>query len=126
MIRLALAGIVYVRTDRLVYMYRRHAGALSFNWNGTFFIETVQEHLKMTDYFLRKAGMSEKARHYIQKRRTHDTVWVVISLLHRRELGKAWFYAREGIRTDWVWPLKFVSQAFYRLTHPGLRKIPNA
>ena len=126
MVRLALAGIVYVQTDRLIYQYRRHPGALTFNWNGTFFMEIVQEHLKMTDCFLSKVRMPEQARQYLQKMRTRDTVNVVISLLHRRAFDKAWFYMREGLRSDWGWPLKFLSRAFYRLTHPGLRKSPNA
>jgi glycosyltransferase involved in cell wall biosynthesis len=126
MVRLALAGIVYVRTDCMVYRYRRHAGALTFNWNGTFFMETVQEHLKMVDCFLKEGGTPKQARKYLRDMRTRDTVKAAISLLRRRAFGKAWFFAREGTQSDWSWPLKFVSQVFYRLAHFGSRKTSNA
>jgi glycosyltransferase involved in cell wall biosynthesis len=119
MIRLALAGMVYERIDRLVYRYRRHPGALTFNWNGTNFAEIAREHLKMTDGFLGRAGLPKKAGKYLKIRRTRDTVSTVISLLHRRMPGKAWFYVWEGLRTDWSWPFKLVSRAVYRLNHPG-------
>jgi hypothetical protein len=126
MIRLALAGIFYMQTSRILYHYRRHTGALTFNWNGTFFLEIVQEHLKMTDSFLKKSGVPEKARQFLRKLRTRDTINVVISLLHRRAFAKSWFYTREGLRSDWVWPLKFISRFFYRLIHSDLGKPSNA
>ena len=126
MIRLALAGTHYVQTDCILYQYRRHSGALTFNWKGTFFLEIVQEHLRMAECFLSKAGMPEKARQYLKKLRTRDTVNVVISLLRRRGFSTAWYYMREGLRSDWAWPLKFLSQVSYRLIHPGSGKSPNA
>jgi glycosyltransferase involved in cell wall biosynthesis len=126
MIRLALAGIIYARTDRIIYQYRRHAGALTFNWNGAFFSEIVQEHLKMTDCFLSKAGMPERARQYFQKLRTRDTLNMAIFLLRRGKLKRVWVYMCTGIRSNWEWPLKFFSLIFYRLTHPGQRKTRNA
>jgi glycosyltransferase involved in cell wall biosynthesis len=122
MIRLAFARILYARTDRLIYRYRRHAGALTFNWNGSFFSDIIREHLKMTDGFLSKAGTPVRARQYLQKLRTHDTLEMAIYLLRRWKLREAGFYVRVGMRSDWEWPLKFVSQVFYRLTHPRVRK----
>jgi glycosyltransferase involved in cell wall biosynthesis len=123
MIRLALAGIVYERVDWLIYHYRRHTGALTFNWDGEFFSEIVQEHLKMTDGFLQNGGLREKAKRYFRNLRTRDTVEVTISLLHRRQLAKAWFFASAGLRTNWGWPLNFISQGFSRLTHPRKSRI---
>ena len=125
MIRLALAGIIYIRTDRIIYQYRRHEGALTFNWTSPFFLENAQEHLKMTASFLGQDGMPEKAKQYFQKLRTRDTTNVVLSLLRRGAFGKALFFAREGLRSDWTWPLNFLSRAFQRLTHPP-RKPPSA
>ena len=122
MIRLAFARILYARTDSLIYQYRRHAGALTFNWNGAFFSEIVQEHLKMTDGFLGKVGLTNNARKYLQKLRTRDTIVMAIFLLRRWEVREAGFYVNVGMRSDWEWPLKFVSQVFYRLTHPRVRK----
>ncbi len=121
MIRLALAGIIYVRTDHIIYQYRRHAGALTFNWASPFFLENAQEHLKMTSSFLSQDGMAEKSRQYFQKLRTRDTANVVLSLLRRGVFGKAWFFAREGLRSDWAWPFRFFARAFHRLTHPPRR-----
>jgi hypothetical protein len=126
MVRLAIAGIIYMQTDHIFYQYRRHAGALTFNWTGTFFLEIVQEHLKMADDFLKKSGIPEKARQFLRKMRTRDTINVVISLIHRRAFGKTWFYIREGLRSDWGWPLKFVTRAFSRLLHSGIGKSSNA
>jgi glycosyltransferase involved in cell wall biosynthesis len=122
MIRLALAGIRFARTDRLIYQYRRHGGALTFNWNGAFFSDIVQEHLKMTDGFLGKVGLTNNARKYLQKLRTRDTIVMAIFLLRRWKVRKAGFYVNVGMRSDWKWPLKFVCEVFSRLTHPRLRQ----
>jgi glycosyltransferase involved in cell wall biosynthesis len=122
LIRLALAGIVYEQTDSLICQYRRHAGALTYNWNGTFFLEIVQEHLRMADYFLNQSCLPDEARQCLRKLRTRDTINVVISLLNRRAFGNAWYYMREGLRSDWRWPLKFVRRAFNRLTRTSIRK----
>jgi glycosyltransferase involved in cell wall biosynthesis len=124
MIRLALAGIFYVRTDLITYQYRRHAGALTFNWASPFFLENAQEHLKLTGYFLSQVGMPGKSRQYFQKLRTRDTANVVLSLIRRGSFGKAWFFAQEGLRSDRAWPLAFFVAAFHRLTHPP-RRPPN-
>lgn len=115
MIRLALAGIVYARTDHLVYRYRRHSGSLTLNEDQTFLSEITQEHLEMTGGFLRKDGLPYQARQYLKKMRTRDTLIMAIFRLHKWDLGQAWFYAREGIRYDWTWPLKFVFEVFDRL-----------
>jgi glycosyltransferase involved in cell wall biosynthesis len=124
MIRLALAGIVYARTDTLVYRYCQHAGSLTFNREKTFLTEIIQEHLKMTDGFLRKTGLPGQARQYLRKMRTRDTLMMAIFRLHRWEPGQAWFYMREGIRYDWVWPLKFALQVFDRFIHSVIRRFP--
>jgi len=126
MIRLALASIVYARTDLLVYRYRRHSGSLTLNGNQTFQSEITQEHLKMSDDFLRKAGLPGQARQYLRKMRTRDTLMMAIFRLHKGKLGQAWFYAREGICSDWAWPLKFTFQLVDRLIHYFLKKVSRA
>jgi glycosyltransferase involved in cell wall biosynthesis len=126
MIRLVLAGIVYARTDMLVYRYCQHAGSLTFNREKTFLTEMTQEHLKMTDGFLRKTGLPGPARQYLRKLRTRDTLRRARYYLHKRELGQAWFYAREGIRYDWAWPINFAYKFFYRLAYSIIKKNSNA
>ena len=108
MIRVALAGIVYARTEHLIYRYRQHAGSLTFNEDQTALTEVLQEHLKLIDSFCRMAGLPGKARQYMQERRTQDTLRMAAFRLHRWELNQVWVYAREGIRSDWTWPLKFL------------------
>jgi glycosyltransferase involved in cell wall biosynthesis len=122
MIRLALAGIIYAKTDTLVYRYCEHAGSLTFNREKPFLAEIVQESLKMTDGFLRKAGVPGKARQSFKKMRTRDTVKMAIFHSFKREAGKAWFYACEGMRYDWSWPGKFAYEFSYRLAYPIYKK----
>ena len=126
MIRLALADIVYARTDHLVYRYRRHSGSLTLNEDQTFLSEIMLEHLKMTDDFLEKAGLPGPARQYLKKMRTRDTVMMAIFRLHKWDPGQAWFYTREGIRYDWIWPLKFTLEVVDRLKNAFLRRISRA
>ena len=123
MIRLALAGIVYARTEHLVYRYRQHAGSLTFNEDQTFLTEILQEHLKLMDSFRRKAGLPDKARQYLQERRTQDTLRMAAFRLHRWELGQVWFYACEGIRSDWTWPLKFLILVLGWLIHSVTKRV---
>jgi glycosyltransferase involved in cell wall biosynthesis len=126
MIRLVLGGIVYARTDTLVYRYCQHAGSLTFNRENTFLTEIIQEHLKMTDGFLKKPGLPGQARQYLTKMRTRDTLMMAIFRLHKLDLGQAWFYTREGIRYDWAWPLKFVFEVLDRLKQVFSRRISRA
>jgi glycosyltransferase involved in cell wall biosynthesis len=126
MLRLALAGTPFARTDRLVYRYCIHDGSLTFNENKIFLPEIIQEHLKMTDVFLRKAGLSAIARQYLRKMRTRDTLMMAVFCLHKWDLGQTWFYAREGIRSDWVWPLKFTIRVLGRLVHSFSRRVSGA
>jgi hypothetical protein len=95
------------------------------NEDQTFLSEITQEHLKMTEAFLRKAGLPGQARQFLMKMRTRDTLMMAIFHLHKLDLGQAWFYMREGIRYDWAWPLKFVLQVFDRLVHSASRKVPS-
>ncbi len=117
MIRLALAGIVYVQTDRLIYRYFRHAGAMTYNFDAPNYLEIAHENLKMSEGFLKVAGLSRQARQSFRKQISRVTLNIVVTLLYRRELGKAWFFARQGLRYDWAWPLKFISHGFYRLAY---------
>jgi glycosyltransferase involved in cell wall biosynthesis len=126
MIRLAIAGVHFEKTDRLIYQYQRHAGALTFNWTGAHFSEIVQEHLKMTDDFLRKAGLPGQTRQFLRKMRTRDTLIMAIFRLHKLDLLQAWFYMREGIRYDWAWPLKFTFEVLDRLKQAFSRRISHA
>jgi glycosyltransferase involved in cell wall biosynthesis len=121
MLRLALAETSYARMDRLTYRYRRHTGALTFNWDGAFFTQIVQEHLRLTDIYLRQAKLPERARRLIRKLRTRDTINAVISLIRRHKLDRALPFAIQGIYFDWCWPFKFVSEVFQRLIQIGAK-----
>jgi glycosyltransferase involved in cell wall biosynthesis len=122
MIRLALAGVVYARTERTVYLYLQHAGSLTFNQNSTFLSETMYEHVKMTDGFLRRAGLPEKARQYLLKLRTRETIKMAEFHLFKLDLAKAWFYTCVGIRFDRGWPLKFINKLYHSILVNGLLK----
>ena len=122
MIRLALARIMYARTDTLVYRYCQHAGSLTFNRENTFLVEIMQEHLKLTDGFLRKDGLPENAKVFLRKMRTRDTLRMAEFHLTKLELGKAWFFAREGIRFDPGWPPKFINKLYQTSLVDGLLK----
>jgi glycosyltransferase involved in cell wall biosynthesis len=122
MIRLALAGVVYARTDTLLYLYCQHAGSLTFNRENNYLAEILQEHVRMVDGFLGKAGMSQKARQYFLKLRTRETISMAEISLNRLGLGKAWFYTREGVRFDRAWPLKFTIRLYQSILVEGLLK----
>jgi glycosyltransferase involved in cell wall biosynthesis len=122
MIRLALAGIFYEKTDQLLYHYLQHAGSLTLGSNETYRKKIVEEHLKMTDCFLRKAGMPEKAKQYLRSMRTRDTLKLAISYFYEREFKNTWTIFREGIKYDWSWPLKF-GRILYKRGRKSLKEI---
>jgi glycosyltransferase involved in cell wall biosynthesis len=122
MIRLALAGVVYARTDTLLYLYYQHAGSLTFNRENTYLTEILQEHLRMVDGFQGKASMPEKARQYFLKLRTRETLTMAQLSLTRLGLSKVCFYARDGIRFDRAWPLKFMITLYHSILVEGLLK----
>jgi glycosyltransferase involved in cell wall biosynthesis len=119
MIRVALSALRYKITDSMFYLYLQHEESLTFNKEISYYSDIVHEMLKMTDTFQRKDGIPAMARRYLRKRQTRDTINLAAFHLARLELGKAWFFARAGILSEWNWPLKFV----YYLCHALLERV---
>jgi glycosyltransferase involved in cell wall biosynthesis len=111
MLRFALSGMRYAETRRLVYRYRLHGGSMTFAASGEMGEKILREHRRMSDVYLRKPGLPNRARKLIKRARTRDTLTGAIYWARQGDLGKAMSHAMAGSRHDPVWPARFAGRA---------------
>jgi glycosyltransferase involved in cell wall biosynthesis len=127
MLRFALSGMRYVETSKPICRYRMHSGSLTFG-AGEGVSETVRcEHDRMTDQYLRRPGLSKRARTLLKRARSRDTLRAAIHSARRRDVRMLMSQALAGTRHDPIWPVRFAKRALqimvakFGFTHPGGR-----
>jgi glycosyltransferase involved in cell wall biosynthesis len=111
MLRLALSGLRYAETRKLVYRYRLHGGSMTFAASGEMGERILREHRRMGDLYLRRPGLPNRARKLIKRARTRDTLTGAIYWARQGDLGKMMSHAVAGLRHDPVWPARFAGRA---------------
>jgi glycosyltransferase involved in cell wall biosynthesis len=111
MLRFALSGLPFARVDRLIYRYRIHPDSLTMGGKDHSWEQLLREHVRMTDLYLRRPGLSPRARCLIRQVRTRDTLKMAIRSARRRELRKLIFYSVAGMRRDPLWAARLVKRA---------------
>ena len=111
MLRFALSGLPFVTVARAVCEYRIHEASLTFGSHAHLWDTIVREHLRMTDCYLQKSGLSRRARHLIREVRTRDTSRMAMRAARRGQLGPLIFYCLAGTRRDPLWIPQFVGRA---------------
>jgi len=111
MLRFALSGLRYAKIAALVCRYRVHDGSMTFGGNEQIWNTVLREHNKMTDQYLRSAGLSAYARGLIKDARTRDTLAGAIYSARRRDVSSFMSHAIAGIRHDPIWPARFARRA---------------
>ncbi len=111
MLRFALSNLCYATIDKLVYRYRQHPGSLTFHATDERRELSAREHLIMTNYYLNNEKLSNLERKLLVELHTRETVEMAARSLRVWNFGKSVYYFVEGIRSDFLWPLKFVRLA---------------
>jgi GT2 family glycosyltransferase len=111
MLRFALSGLPFERVDRLICRYRMHPDSLTFGGKDHLWEQLLREHIRMTDLYIRRPGLSNRARCLIRQVRTRDTLKMAIRAARRRELSKLIFYSIAGMRRDPLWVARFAKRA---------------
>jgi glycosyltransferase involved in cell wall biosynthesis len=111
MLRLALSGMRYAETQKLFYRYRLHSGSMTFAASGEMGEKILREHRRMSDLYLRKPGLPNRARELIKRARTRDTLTGAIYWARQGDLHKLMSHAMAGLRHDPVWPARFAGRA---------------
>jgi glycosyltransferase involved in cell wall biosynthesis len=115
MLRLALSGLRYAETQKLVYRYRLHSGSMTFAASGEMGEKILREHRRMSDLYLRKPGLPNRARELIKRARTRDTLTGAIYWARQGDLRRLMSHAMAGSRHDPVWPARFAGRALRML-----------
>jgi glycosyltransferase involved in cell wall biosynthesis len=111
MLRFALSGLRFAKVDRLICRYRIHPDSLTMGGKDHAWEQLLREHIRMTDLYLRKPGLSPRARRLIRQVRTRDTLKMAIRSARRRELGTLISYSLAGMRSDPLWAAGLVKRA---------------
>jgi hypothetical protein len=115
MLRFALSGLRFVETDTLFYRYRIHPGSMTFGGNEEIWETIRREHNQMSGFYLRKPGLSRRARELLKRARTRDTLRAAVRSARQHDLRKLISHAIAGTRYDSVWPARFAKRAMYAL-----------
>jgi glycosyltransferase involved in cell wall biosynthesis len=111
MLRFALTSPRIAMIDRLICRYRMHPDSLTMGGKDHAWEQQLREHVRMTDLYLRKPGLSPRARCLIRQVRTRDTLKMAVRSARRRELSKLIFYSAAGMRRDPLWAARLVKRA---------------
>jgi glycosyltransferase involved in cell wall biosynthesis len=123
MLRFAFSGLRYVENKKLVCRYRMHPDSMTFGGNEEIWDTVLREHTGMTDLYLRKPGLSQRARELIKRARTRDTLVGAIYSARKCDVRKLISHAVAGTRHDPVWPARFAKRAMCALAQKiGLRE----
>jgi glycosyltransferase involved in cell wall biosynthesis len=107
MLRFAQYGLEYATIKRLVYQYRRHEGAMTFEITDQKLERIVREHHRMANEFLRQPDLPQRARRLIIEAHTQDTITMAIRSLRKADLRKAIGFFALGMQADFTWGAKF-------------------
>src|SRR6266851_5598071 len=108
MLRFALTGPRFAMVDRLICRYRMHPDSLTMGGKDHAWEQQLREHVRMTDLYLRRPGLSPRARCLIRQVRTRDTLKMAIRSARRRELSKLIYFSAAGMRRDPLWAARLV------------------
>ena len=111
MLRFLLANLHYEILNKQVYRYLQHDGSLTFNLSDQKYERIVNEHIKMTGYYLEQKELPQTARALIQQLRTRETIKMTV-IAAKTSLRKGYHYFIEGIKYDPKWPFRFVQKVF--------------
>jgi glycosyltransferase involved in cell wall biosynthesis len=114
MLRFVLTNLHYEILNKQVYRYLQHDGSLTFNLSDQKYERIVNEHIKMTGYYLEQKELPQTARALIQQLRTRETIKMTV-IAAKTSLRKGYHYFIEGIKYDPKWPFRFVKIAFIYL-----------
>jgi len=111
MLRFVFSNLHYEILNKQVYRYLQHDGSMTFNLSDQEFENEVNEHFKMTGYYLEQKKLPQTARTLIQQLRARDTIKMTV-IATKTSLRKGYHYFFEGIKYDPKWPFRFVQIAF--------------
>jgi glycosyltransferase involved in cell wall biosynthesis len=120
MLRLAISGLKYSTIAGLVYRYRRHAGAMTFDINDQKLERIVLEHHTMTESFFSLPNLPRRARQFIQQAHTQDTITMAARCFRKRDFRRGMFFSRMGFQKDLTWGIRLG----LRIGQNLLRRIP--
>lgn len=82
MLRLALNNVPFKTIDKLAYLYRSHAGSLTFDSSEDKQMLTASEHVKMTTYYLANQNLTAIEKRLIAQFHTRESL--ALARLHER------------------------------------------
>ncbi|MFH2102003.1 MAG: glycosyltransferase family 2 protein [Chloroflexota bacterium] len=122
MLRFALSNLEYTAVDIMIYQYRQHAGAMTFEVNYQKLERIVKEHLQMTDSYLRQPDLPRQAMRLIRQASTQDTLEAAAHAISKGKLGTAAYFMAAGTRHDLAWVIKFGKRALGKLRKLSSKK----
>jgi hypothetical protein len=114
MLRLALSALPYITINKLVYRYRQHADAMTFDINDQKLQRIVNEHILMTGIYLEQNILPVEARNLICRLRTRETIEMAVRSLKKFNLFRFVDYFQQGIKYDPFWLQKFTRRVVYK------------
>jgi glycosyltransferase involved in cell wall biosynthesis len=110
LIRFALSGLRHANLEKVVYQYQVHAESMTMSQDLLQFSRIAEENLQLMERYA--ALVPAKARAYIRRARTTDTITAASRNLRGGAYKKALHFMQFGWRHDLLWPIKFLLRLF--------------
>ncbi len=114
MLRFALAELKYAVLPQATYQYLHHEGSLTFDDDIGKRKRSADEHLKMTNVYLRDPRVSREARRLLRLLRSRAALEMSIRYLKACDFGNLFYYALGGVGSEPFWLPRFISHALRR------------
>jgi len=116
MLRFMLGDFSTTVVDYPVYFYLHHPDSMTFDYSETKFRNMVEEHLLLSRSYLKtQASLPRSLIKSLVELRTRETIRVCAHCLRKREFSGAWFYYKQGVRSNPAWLFRFIKHA---IVHP--------
>lgn len=111
MMRFSLSNMKYAIADALVYRYRHHEGAKTFDVNTEKLKRIVREQILVADSYLQQTALPAKARRLIAEACTRETLDASVRAIKERNFSFFIYCVLAGSRHNPFWIVRFLQRA---------------
>jgi glycosyltransferase involved in cell wall biosynthesis len=127
LIHFFLQGGRWARMDGVYYHYRKHLDSLTFSGQDKMAEASREEYFKISESYIRENSANPEFISACRAWHLRDTVEYCVRSLYLKNYGKAFYYARRGMKMERTWPSALwnrLSPTLWRRLgfHPGGEK----
>ncbi|MEW6235882.1 MAG: glycosyltransferase family 2 protein [Candidatus Omnitrophota bacterium] len=118
LLRVSLANIRYLSSDRFFYHYRQHAGSLTINKpDNPFVLRKAEENIFLCEEYLRRADVPRELKIYLKRLHSKESLMAILWHSQRRQWREAGKSMARAFSSNAAFPLELAKRAGESLLH---------